>query len=90
MRDSYFSVGKISMRGIAVNQFFRIAGLLCTVTVLLLSAVTLTAEAAPGNGNGNANGHGNGNGPKKTPGLALVAVAALSSASYMGYKRLKK
>lgn len=70
-----------------MNQLLRHGNLLWAVTAILISVFALSAEAAPGNGN--ANGSDNGNGPKKTPGLALVAIAALSSASYTGYKRLK-
>ncbi len=72
-----------------MNQLLRHGNLLWAVTALLISVFALSADAAPGNGNGNGNGSDNGNGPKKTPGLALVAIAALSSASYTGYKRLK-
>ncbi len=52
------------------------------IVVALVTMSGLAATAAPRNGNGNGK-------PKKTPGLALVAVTALSSLSYAGYRHLK-
>lgn len=61
------------------------------ISAMVLAIVLgLSASAYAGNGQGN-NGNGNGNsGPKKTPGLALIAVAGLSSISYAGYRHFLK
>jgi hypothetical protein len=53
---------------------------LIIVIVVVMSG--LAATAAPGKWNWYRR-------PRKTPGLALVAVTALSSLSYAGYRHLK-